>query len=384
MQGSDSIFLIDHMGSLIGLMFLSQEAAMGSESIEIGRTYTIGSSASGCSRCIQVYLPVEYGESDRRYPVVYVLDSSATRLAWAASCMEILDGMGRMPCSIIVGIQCTDGFRDYFPEPMENRPGSGNLADFLRCITDEIRPWVDDSFRTCGFDVLCGFSNSGMFTVHTALCSPSSFSAYIAGSPSLGWFPELFRSLAIRVLDEGLPRGFSLYMNWSTDDLERIVSSAMPDFVEIFRNRAGSGVEWMAEILTGAGHVPYSTLRRGFESIFKGWSYPARDLIQGGLQGLLEHYSGLEAQYGIPVKIPQGAFMDLGHGILSGGNHEEALAVFRMYAGEYPGSHRAHFFLGVCQMALGDGEGAGLSWNRALELEPGFSPARRRLDSLET
>jgi predicted alpha/beta superfamily hydrolase len=358
---------------------------MRTETIEIGRTYEIRSKILDEDRRINVYLPIGYKDNgDRRYPVAYILDGTVTRLSWASSCMEILDGMGRMPCSVVVGIECTDGFRDYFPQPMDSRPGSGKSAGFLRFLTEEIRPWVIDSFRTCAFDILCGFSNSGMFTVHTALSSPSSFSAYIAGSPSIGWFPELFADLASKALAGGFPQDLRLYMNWASDDLERIVSSAMPDFARTLEENADAFPGWEAEMLSGAGHVPYSTMSRGFRSIFRGWSYSREDLAEGGLKGLLDHFNSLERDYGIPVRVPQGSFMDLGHGLLSGGKNEEALAVFGKYAEDYPESHRAHFFLGICLMSSGDRDGARKSWTRTLELEPGFSPARKRLESMDS
>ncbi len=60
----------------------------------------------------------------------------------------------------------------------------------------------------------------------------------------------------------------------------------------------------------------------------------------------------------------------LGYQYLAQGRVEDAVAVFRLYVGLYPGSANAHDSLGEALMTSGRLEAAIASYNRSLELNP--------------
>ena len=63
----------------------------------------------------------------------------------------------------------------------------GGADRFLEFIDGELKPWVNENFRTEPFEILGGHSFGGLFAVHVMLNRPDSFDAYIAVSPSLWW-----------------------------------------------------------------------------------------------------------------------------------------------------------------------------------------------------
>lgn len=104
------------------------------------------------ARDVFVYLPRDYDASaGRRYPVLYAHDGQnlfgpnafmgGWRLERAA---DRLIAAGRVEDLIIVGVANTNArMAEYMP------PESGGAADrYARFLVDELKPWVDASFRT--------------------------------------------------------------------------------------------------------------------------------------------------------------------------------------------------------------------------------------------
>jgi len=351
--------------------------------IVIGTHRVIHSEVLDEDRTLSIYLPYGYGESNDRYPVLYLLDGHVTaRLMLAASTMELLDADGKMPQMIIVGIDAPNAARDYFPFALQNRPQSGKAENFLTFIADELIPFVDSSLRTYPYRVLCGFSNSGLFTLYATLIRPDVFQGSIAASPTVGWSTESILSMADTAFrTSSFPR-CRLYMNYATDDLERLVTEAAPKLQQFLTDRAPENLAWTMEKLEGAGHVPYLSIHNGLAFVFSDWRFPAEHMIELGLTGVKAHYSRLAEQYGFPVKIPSEIMFDLGRQYLRDSSFVDAIPVFQTYVETYPRSVRGHYLLGESLLQNGDLNEALEYFKKALEIEPTFAPAKRRLESM--
>ncbi|MGD8604889.1 MAG: alpha/beta hydrolase-fold protein [Anaerolineales bacterium] len=351
--------------------------------IVIGTQCVIHSGVLDEDRTLSIYLPYGYEESNDRYPVLYLLDGHVTaRLMLAASTMELLDADGKMPQMIIVGIDAPDAARDYFPFALESRPASGRAENFLKFIADELIPFVDSSFRTHPYRVLCGFSNSGLFTLYATLTRPDIFQGSIAASPTVGWSTDFVLAMADTAFRSSSFPARRLYMNYATDDLERLVTEAVPELVTFLNAKAPANLAWTMEKLEGAGHVPYLSIHNGLSFVFGGWRFPTERLTELGLAGVKAHYSRLTEQYGFPVKIPSAILFDLGRQYLRDSSYVDAIPVFQEYVEAYPRSVRGHYLLGESLLQNGDSNQALEYFKKALEIEPTFAPAKRRLESL--
>lgn len=349
--------------------------------IEIGTSFTLHSEILDEDRTILVGLPYGYSESLQPYPLLIVLDGgTSTALAHAVSTMEMLDSRSLAPQMVVAGLDTRIGVRDYFPLPIEGRPASGHADSFLRFITRELIPRLESEYRTAPCAVLYGGSNAGMFTVYAMLREPGSFGGYVAGSPSLGWFPDYFSES----LNEFEPaRDTRLYLNWGSDDIRSIVLSATPGLAEDLAVAFTDSGSYRYEAVQDGGHVPYVSLYRGLQWVFRGWNMPDSALYAGGLAGLDEHYARFSDQYGFTVPVPSDKYMRLGQHLLRDEEFEGAREVFAAYLEAWPGSSRAAFFLGEAQRLLGDNLEALESYRRARELDPSFAPAEARIRSLQ-
>jgi uncharacterized protein len=161
--------------------------------LSIGETFTIESKAVGERRNINVYLPGGYGASSARYPVLYMPDGGiAEDFQHVAGLLQVLVGNGSMRPFILIGIENTERRRDLTgptdnPEDRKIAPRVGGSAPFRRFIRAELKPVIEQRYRTTGESAIVGESLAGLFIVETLFTEPDLFDTYIAFDPSLWW-----------------------------------------------------------------------------------------------------------------------------------------------------------------------------------------------------
>jgi len=170
--------------------------------VRAGRLDVIPEFASeilGNTRQITVYLPPGYDErDDRRYPVLYAQDGQnlfddgrafaghSWRLHQAAD--EAIGGRKAEPM-IIVGVDHAGVGRihEYTPVFDEAKNAGGAADDYGRMLLEELRPFIDERYRTRpGRLALAGSSLGGLVSLHLAL-TRDEFGAAAVMSPSVWW-----------------------------------------------------------------------------------------------------------------------------------------------------------------------------------------------------
>jgi predicted alpha/beta superfamily hydrolase len=152
-------------------------------------------------RDVTVYLPPGYDEAAEPLPVLYMHDGQnlfeperahVPGQHWRVG--ETLDAMvseGRVPPLIVVGIDNTGMSRlqEYTPTT-DARLGGGLAGRYGRFIVEELKPFIDRSYRTRADPAgtaLGGSSLGGLVTLHIGFTSPGVFGALVAMSPSVWW-----------------------------------------------------------------------------------------------------------------------------------------------------------------------------------------------------
>lgn len=161
------------------------------------------SSRLGNSRNIIVYLPPGYEDtvnSDKRYPVLYMHDgqnlfdaaTSFLGVEWEAD--ETADRLikaGRIPPLIIVGIYNTpDRMSEYTPTRDANRNGGGKGGEYAAFVVEEVKPFIDRTYRTRPqreWTGVAGSSLGGLISLEIAVRYPKQFSRVGVISPALYW-----------------------------------------------------------------------------------------------------------------------------------------------------------------------------------------------------
>ena len=132
-------------------------------------------------RNYRIYLPDSYAwATDRRYPVLYVLDGDLEFLHTAVS-VGYLAAHGEIPEMIVVGLDSTVRVRDFTQTDWaEAWVGGGGADNFKRFLSTELIPTIEQKYRTDGFRVLSGHSAGGQFVLFCLTSEPSLFHAYFA------------------------------------------------------------------------------------------------------------------------------------------------------------------------------------------------------------
>lgn len=157
----------------------------------------------GNRRDVTLYLPPGYAERpERRYPVLYMQDGQNLfdaerafipgnhwRLAEAAD--QAVGGAGAEP-AIIVGIDHAGVGRmdEYTPAPDERKKGGGRAADYGRFLIEELKPVIDERYRTLSdrdHTAIGGSSLGGLVSLYLVLTHPEVFGRAAVMSPSVWW-----------------------------------------------------------------------------------------------------------------------------------------------------------------------------------------------------
>jgi predicted alpha/beta superfamily hydrolase len=174
----------------------SEDTSAETHTGEIRAHRQIHSTALGNRRDVLVWLPPGYdSDSQRRYPVLYMLDgqnvfNEATSFKgdeWQADeTATRLVKQGLIEPLIIVAVYHTPN-RDIEHTPLFEAPEKSRVDDFLRFLTNQIKPLIDKEYRTRiepESNVLVGSSYGGLFSLYAACHAKAHFGGYAVISPS--------------------------------------------------------------------------------------------------------------------------------------------------------------------------------------------------------
>jgi predicted alpha/beta superfamily hydrolase len=149
-----------------------------------------------------VYLPPMYGEQpDRRFPVLYMQDGQNLFDPETCFCKgsywhmgetaDHLTGTGEIEPLIIVGIYNTGEHRiDEYTPVKDRRLGGGEADAYGQMLVEELKPFVDHTYRTLPGRENCGLGGSslgGLVTLYLGLRYTWMFSKLSVMSPSVWW-----------------------------------------------------------------------------------------------------------------------------------------------------------------------------------------------------
>jgi predicted alpha/beta superfamily hydrolase len=152
-------------------------------------------------RDLVVYLPPDYERDNRRYPVLYLHDGQnlfdpetayVKGMDWKAD--ETADSLiraGQIEPLIIVGIFNTGEHRieEYTPTP-DRKLGGGHAELYGRMLVEELKPFIDQRYRTlpdAHNSGLGGSSLGGLATLYLGFTHPDVFGKLAVLSPSVWW-----------------------------------------------------------------------------------------------------------------------------------------------------------------------------------------------------
>jgi len=253
----------------------------------VGFNHLLVSEVLGEEREVQIYLPEGYKESEKEYPVVYVLDGQRFFLH-VVSLSQSFQQFQLAPEFIIVGIKNSyPGRFQHFGEGKENFEG------FLK---DELMAYVNQNFRVNGENLLFGWEYGGSFAFHMMKDQPTLFNAYLVASP----FP-IFDT--IDELDTSSHMDTQLYFAVSPDEYD--VRHSTEKLKDKLTSNPIEGLEWDYFEFELEEHrsTGYPTLYHGLRDYFKYYQEFETNNLQkfinaGGMEYALNHAQERAKRYG--------------------------------------------------------------------------------------
>ncbi|WP_312820959.1 alpha/beta hydrolase-fold protein [Brevundimonas sp.] len=209
---------------------------------------TVPSQIMGKTRELNVLLPSGYDASGETYPVIYLLDGGVQQdwPTYSARIRAAMDG-GQLRPAILVGIATEDRQNELTERASDRRiirqwPNHGQSERFRRFISDEVKPLIQERYRTNGDDAVLGESAAALFIVETFLKQPTLFDRYLAVSPSLWWDREALSKNASTLL-AAHPEGERQLLLTIADEGGQM-QSGMDRLVAALRNNPPKGLAW--------------------------------------------------------------------------------------------------------------------------------------------
>jgi alpha-glucosidase len=155
------------------------------------------------SRKIWVYLPPDYTNSTKKYPVIYMHDGqnlfdNAISFSGEWKVDETLDAMHNQgkKVAIVIGIENEGSQRinEYSPW-FDSQYGGGDGEAYISFIKNTLKPFVDSTYRTFtepDQTAIGGSSMGGLISFYAALKYPETFGKSAVFSPSFPIFNQAY------------------------------------------------------------------------------------------------------------------------------------------------------------------------------------------------
>ncbi|MDD4491884.1 MAG: alpha/beta hydrolase-fold protein [Bacteroidales bacterium] len=318
--------------ALLFIVCLTHAGLIAQDDVSIGHYKKIESKILRGEVTYLVHLPDGYENSQKDYPVIYMMNGqSVTAFANASATLDNLSNE-RIPDMILIGISNTGVAGRYWscPDDSGNVKGGDSFSNFLR---EELIPEITRDYRTNDYKILFGQSNSGLFVIYSLLIQPDLFNAYIVASPMFGWCPQFYLDKAKAFLSNNSSLNKKLYVSYG--DLDYIeVLRHINDFKEVLK-QSPSGFMWNLELVENAGHVPFVTLNNGLLNFFSGCTINS-ERRKLKISEIKSHFEKLSMEYGFPVIPKAGVLFDMAIDSKNEKEYDRAVELFKYLIGLYP------------------------------------------------
>ena len=307
------------------------------ETYSIGKTHIISSDLLNEDRKIAIFTPSGYDNSDQKYPVLYLLDGE-WNFTFVSALVDKLGSSGDIPEMIVVGLINNNRSKDLTPAGTnDNKARFGGADLFLSFIKDELRPWVEEKYRTQPHNILAGHSFGGLFTIYAMLQAPEHFNSFIVLSPSLGRNDQQQVKAAEVFFKANEIFSKSLYLAIGHEGGHTQTSST--SFSNMVREEQPQKMRFRFDSLHDENHVSITTTGfiNGLKFIFD--RYNAESLPELDDIFLIEsHYGMLSDRLGYEVAVPEHFFQKFVHEQIGEREYDYALFILDKYQKSYPNS----------------------------------------------
>lgn len=350
------------------------------ENISIGKKLTITSNVLAENRHVMVYTP-EKIETNQKYQVIYLLDGEYL----FTSTVGIVDALvtsGKIPPTIVVGIETTVRVRDYLPpiaaEPKSQQqtwikrkfPQFGGTHNFTMFLQQELFPYIESKYPVLPTRTLIGYSNGGVFGLHTLVNSPTIFTNYLLISPAAWWGEEEIDQNLVQFSENHKSYVGNLFMTVAGEG-RGMYSNAMR-IASKLEAIAPQSFNWTFKHLKNESHQStiYPSIYQGLIELYDDLYFEISE--QHGefasIDNIKGYYSELSKRYGYQVTIPEIVFSNLADKQFSYQRNNEAIETLKWFVKTHPTSSFSHSDLGRGYLRTQQFALAKLNFDKAIEI----------------
>jgi len=363
---------------LLLIACLLQMSLSAQEDVVIGKYRKFESKILGGEVTYLEHLPDGYEKSGKKYPVIFMMNGqNISQFANDAATLDNLAGE-RIPDMILIGISNTGVANTYWSCPNDSGQVQGGKT-FCAFLKDELIPEIQKNYRTNGFQILEGQSNTGLFVLYNFLFQPDLFNAYVIASPMLGWCPDFFLNKTRSFLKDNPGIRKKLYISYGDLDYVQVLNH-MNNYVETLK-QAPASLEWRVELIGNTGHVPYSTLNNALLFFFSGCTMNA-ERRKLSVPEIKSHFEVLSKEYGFEVNPKPGVLLDMAFDLSDEQKTDQAIGIMNYLISLDPDSEMNYYCLGRLLQKSGDIESAKANYIKALEINPEHEPSKAALKKL--
>ncbi|QDO94454.1 alpha/beta hydrolase [Formosa sediminum] len=309
---------------LICFFSILPQTTLAQEQLNIGEKITLKSQVLNATRTLYISLPKSYNDttySPKAYPVLYFFDGdSHFENLVAQRNWQTRNLYATMPEVILVGIVQEDRTHELTPTKMEtpaswkraNFSTSGGNPTFMTFIETEVKPLINNTYRTNGFEILSGHSFGGLATVNCFVNTPQFFDAYVAIDPSMWWnHTNILNHMQDQWITEA-HQGKLLFVAKANDPgsgaEHHNANLALHDTLEALQDRANFRWDFKFYDNEDHGSVVIPAEFDAYRFLFKGYQMPVKTLMKQP-ELLAAHFTQISERLGYQV-VPDEALID--------------------------------------------------------------------------
>jgi predicted alpha/beta superfamily hydrolase len=159
----------------------------------VGTSVVLDAPSIGDQREVNIWVPPFLDQLEEPINVVYLVDGGQDQdFVHMAGLAQLGALSWQYEPFILVGVQTKNRLLELTRPATDARyqaqfEEQGGSEDFLSFLTNQVIPYVEANYPVSDRRALIGESLAGLFVIDTFLNAPSSFTDYIAVSPSLWW-----------------------------------------------------------------------------------------------------------------------------------------------------------------------------------------------------
>ena len=276
----------------LSFLFLFSNAVL-SQSISIGERFDLESKILNETRSYQVYLPPSYHSNPTAiYPVLYILDGDYN-FHYDSGLLEFLsNGAFSIPEMIMIGISDKGGAKQlYYSDPKKGGD------QFIQFIQEELKPHIDEKFRTASLNILAGHSKFGLLVTHYWMKQHNDFDIFLAIDPSY-WFNEnaIVKEMEGLISDTFKPLNKLWIAQANTQGM------GIDEFVDVLKKNSFNEEYWklMPYPNDDHGSLHLKSITDMLNEVFNGWNLSSKQFYEfKGSNDLINYYKSMKEKHGI-------------------------------------------------------------------------------------